>query len=80
MFYVGGIVGNIFEENKLIVKFDGCVEIEDFKIVKGEDNEGKVIDIVIFRILEVKLVDVEIGIILSINNIFYGFFIFVKNG
>jgi DNA-directed RNA polymerase subunit beta' len=37
-FHVGGVAGNISEENKLTVKFDGKVEIEDLKTVKGEDN------------------------------------------
>lgn len=79
-FHVGGIAGNISEENKLTVKFDGRVEIEDLKTVKGEDNEGKAIDIVISRTSEAKLVDVETGITLSTNNIPYGSSIFVKNG
>jgi DNA-directed RNA polymerase subunit beta' len=38
-FHVGGIAGNISEENKLIVKFDGVAEIEDLKTVKGKDND-----------------------------------------
>ena len=79
-FHVGGIAGNISEENKLTVKFDGRVEIEDLKTVKGEDNEGKPIDIVISRTSEAKLVDVETGITLSTNNIPYGSSIFVKDG
>ncbi len=40
-FHVGGIAGNISEENKLAVKFNGIAEIEDLKTVKGKDNEGK---------------------------------------
>jgi DNA-directed RNA polymerase subunit beta' len=79
-FHVGGIAGNISEENKLTVKFDGRLEIEDLKTVKGEDNEGKAIDIVISRTSEAKLVDVETGITLSTNNIPYGSSIFVKDG
>jgi len=39
-FHVGGIAGNISEDNKLVVKFDGRIEIEDLKTVKGEDSEG----------------------------------------
>merc|ERR1712194_125248 len=37
-FHVGGIAGNISDENKLIIKFDGIAEIEDLKTVKGKDN------------------------------------------
>ena len=79
-FHVGGIAGNISEENNLTVKFDGKAEIEDLKTVKGKDNDGNDIDIVISRTSEIKLVDVKTGIILSTNNIPYGSTIFVKNG
>jgi DNA-directed RNA polymerase subunit beta' len=79
-FHVGGIAGNISEENKLSVRFDGRAEIEDLKTVKGEDNEGKSIDIVISRTSEIKLVDKKTGIVLSTNNIPYGSSIYVKDG
>ncbi len=79
-FHVGGIAGNISEENKLTVKFDGRVDIEDLKTVKGEDSQGNAIDIVISRTSEAKLVDDKSGITLSINNIPYGSTLLVKNG
>ncbi|MBT8271566.1 MAG: DNA-directed RNA polymerase subunit beta', partial [Bacteroidia bacterium] len=79
-FHVGGIAGNISEENKLVAKYDGKVEIEDLRTVKGEDSEGKKADIVISRSSEFKLVDEKTGINLSTNNIPYGSTIFVKNG
>jgi len=79
-FHVGGIAGNISEENKLVAKFDAKLEIEDLKIVKGEDAEGKAVDIVISRTSEAKLVDEETGITLSNNNIPYGSTLFVKDG
>jgi len=79
-FHVGGIAGNISEENNLTVKFDGVAEIEDLKTVKGKDNDGNDINIVISRTSEIKLVDNKTGIVLSTNNIPYGSTIFVKNG
>ncbi len=79
-FHVGGIAGNISEENKLVVKFDGKAEIEDLKTVKGEDSDGNEIDIVISRTSELKLIDEKTEIVLSTNNIPYGSTIFVKNG
>ncbi len=79
-FHVGGIAGNISEVNNLAVKFDGVAEIEDLKTVKGQDNEGKAIDIVISRTSELKLVDKKTGITLSTNNIPYGSTVSVKNG
>ncbi|MGO3183311.1 MAG: DNA-directed RNA polymerase subunit beta' [Aequorivita sp.] len=79
-FHVGGIAGNISEDNKLIVKFDGKAEIEDLKTVKGEDNQGNPVDIVISRTSELKLVDKKTGITLSTNNIPYGSNLYVKDG
>ena len=79
-FHVGGIAGNISEENKLVVRFDGRAEIEDLKTVKGEDSQGKTVDIVISRTSEIKLVDKKTGITLSTNNIPYGSTLYVKDG
>lgn len=79
-FHVGGIAGNISEDNKLAVKFDGQLEIEDLKTVKSLDNEGNMIDVVISRTSEAKLIDKKTGITLSTNNIPYGSQIFVQNG
>ena len=79
-FHVGGIAGNISEDNKLTVKFDGKAEIEDLKTVKSKDNEGNEVDVVISRTSELKLIDSKTGITLSTNNIPYGSFIEVKNG
>ena len=79
-FHVGGIAGNISEDNKLVVKFDGRIEIEDLKTVKGEDSEGNSEDIVISRTSEAKLIDEKSGITLSTNNIPYGSTLLVKNG
>ena len=46
-FHVGGVAGNISEENRLVARFDGIAEIEDLKTVKGQDSEGNDASIVI---------------------------------
>ncbi|WP_420601226.1 DNA-directed RNA polymerase subunit beta' [Flagellimonas sp.] len=79
-FHVGGIAGNISEDNKLEVKFDGIAEIEDLRTVVGENSEGEKANIVISRTSEIKVVDATTGITLSTNNIPYGSQLFVKNG
>ena len=53
-FHVGGVAGNISEENKLIAKFDGKIEIEDLNTVQGEDAQGNKVDVVISRTSEIK--------------------------
>jgi len=79
-FHVGGIAGNISEESKLEAKFDGVAEIEDLKTVKGEDNDGNSVDIVISRTSELKLIEPKSGITLSTNVIPYGSQILIKPG
>src|SRR5690606_8640449 len=79
-FHVGGIAGNISEENKLIAKFGGVAEIEDLKTVIGEAPDGSEAEIVISRTSELKVREPNSGIVLSTNNIHYGSQIFIKNG
>ena len=79
-FHVGGIAGNISEDNKLEAKFNGIAEIEDLRTVSGKDSEGKSVEVVISRTSEIKIVDAKTGIALSTNNIPYGSQLFVKNG
>ena len=75
-FHVGGVAGNISEENKLIANFTGNVVVEDLRTVKGKNAEGEVIDIIISRTAEIKIVDKKTGITLSTNNLPYGATIF----
>ena len=79
-FHVGGVAGNISEENKLITKFDGVAEIEDLKTVKGKDAEGNDAEIVISRTTEIKILDAKTKSVLSTNNIPYGSSLQIKNG
>lgn len=78
-FHVGGVAGNISEENKLISKFDGKVQIDDLRTVKGKDNEGNEVDIVISRTAEIKIKDKKTDITQSTNIIPYGSIIFDKD-
>ena len=78
-FHVGGVAGNISEENKLTARFEGNVVIEDLRSVVGKDNEGNNVDIVISRTAEIKVIDKKTGITLSTNIIPYGSYIFNKD-
>lgn len=78
-FHVGGTAGNISETSTITTKFKGRLEMEDLKVVQGEDNEGKNINIVISRSTEAKLYDANTGILLTTNNIPYGSTIFADD-
>ena len=79
-FHVGGVAWNISEENKLVAKFDGIVEIDDLKTVRGKDAEGEEAEIVISRTTEIKILDIKTKSVLSTNNIPYGSSLNLKNG
>lgn len=79
-FHVGGVAGNVSEENSVIAKNEGVLEIEDLKTVKGEDSEGNAVDIVISRTSEAKLMHKDTGLLLNTNNIPYGAELFKKPG
>src|SRR5690606_22601803 len=79
-FHGGGVAGGISAESNIVTKFSGRLEMEELRTVKGEDSEGKTVDIVISRSTELKLVDVNTGISLNTHHIPYGATIFVKDG
>jgi DNA-directed RNA polymerase subunit beta' len=79
-FHVGGVAGNISEDNRLTTKFAGKALIDDLRTVRGNDGDGNDVDIVISRTTEIKVVDIKSGLTLSTNNIPYGSYIYVKDG
>ena len=79
-FHVGGVAGNISEENKLIAKYDGVVQIDDLKTISAKDPQTqKSVEIVISRTSEIKILDKNTGAVLTTNNIPYGSYLFIKN-
>jgi len=79
-FHVGGIAGNVSEESQLTAKFDGVAEIEDLRVVQGENTEGEKANIIISRTAEFKLVEPKTGAVLSTHNLPYGSQVFIENG
>ena len=79
-FHVGGTASNTTEESTITAKFDGELEIEELRTVKGPDADGNESTIVIGRTAEMKLVDPKTGITLATNNIPYGATMFAKDG
>jgi DNA-directed RNA polymerase subunit beta' len=75
-FHVGGTAGNVSEENKVLAKFDGKVELEDVRTVEGDNGDT----IVIGRTGEMRIVDTKTGRTLMTNMIPYGGILKVKDG
>ncbi|RLZ12675.1 DNA-directed RNA polymerase subunit beta' [Faecalibacter macacae] len=78
-FHVGGTAGNVSEQNTLNAKADGVVEFDDLRTVKSETEEGNIVDIVVSRSTEMKLIDAS-GNVRQTTNIAYGTILIVDNG
>ena len=78
-FHVGGTAGNVSEQNSLLAKVDGILEFDDLRTVKSETEEGNIVDIVVSRSTEMKLID-DAGNVRQTTNIAYGTILLVENG
>ncbi len=78
-FHVGGTAGNVSEQNSLLAKADGILEFDDLRTVKSELEEGNIVDIVVSRSTEMKLID-DAGNVRQTTNIAYGTILLVENG
>ncbi len=78
-FHVGGTASNIIADSKIMARFDGRVEIEELKTVAREDENGVKYNIVIGRLAEMRIVDLNTGITLSTHTIPYGSKLYIDN-
>jgi len=79
-FHVGGTAGNIAAESSIFARYDGIVEIEELRTVPLTIEDGKEIDVVIGRLAELRIIDKNTNIALTIQPIPYGAKLFIKNG
>lgn len=77
----GGIASNIAAESSVAAKYDGGVlEIDDLRTVDVIDESGKKVQIVVSRLVELRLVDPNTKIVLLTHNIPYGSKLYFKDG
>lgn len=79
-FHVGGVAGSASVENTLNAKFDGIIQFDGIRTVKGENNQGEDATYVIGRTGEIRVMDVTGERLLNTHNIPYGSILNVKNG
>jgi len=79
-FHVGGTAMNITTENTIVTKYDGRIEIDDLRIVDSENEAGEKQSIVVSRLAELRIVDVNTGIVLTTASLPYGSKLFIKSG
>ncbi len=78
-FHVGGIASNIAAASKLEAKYDGIIEIDELKTVKRKNPDGQLVDVVIGRSAEMRIIDLNTKIVLTTGNIPYGAQAYVKS-
>ncbi|MCI5056385.1 MAG: DNA-directed RNA polymerase subunit beta' [Flavobacteriales bacterium] len=79
-FHVGGTASNIAADSKIDAKYDGKLEIDELRTVDKKNDLGEDIKIVVGRSAEMRIIDIETGIVLATNNIPYGAHMSAENG
>ena len=79
-FHVGGVAGGSTIETNVVSKYEGRLEIDELRTVKGKNSQGEAINIVISRQAEFRIVDPNTNITLYTHALPYGATIFMENG
>lgn len=79
-FHVGGIASNIAAENNITTKYDGILEIDDLRTVDVTDPTGTTYQVVVSRLVELRIIDPTTKIVFLTHNIPYGAKLFFKAG
>ncbi|MCE2616965.1 DNA-directed RNA polymerase subunit beta' [Phocaeicola oris] len=79
-FHAGGVAGNMAADATIVAKNNGRLEFEELRTVPAKDETGENVKIVVGRLAELRLVDVNTGIVLSSHNLPYGSTLYVNNG
>ncbi len=78
-FHVGGTASNIAAESQINAKFEGVIEFENLRTVPTKTDDG-IVEIVLGRSGEFKIIEPKTGKTIVTNNIPYGAFLYVKEG
>jgi DNA-directed RNA polymerase subunit beta' len=79
-FHVGGVAGGTTVESGIESKYEGRLEIEDLRTIKGRDAQDAEINIVVSRQSEIRIVDPKTEIVLYTHALPYGATLFMENG
>ena len=79
-FHAGGTAGNVAADATIKAKHASRLSFEELRTVDALDNDGSPVKIVVSRLSEVRFVDVNTGIVLSVHNIPYGSKLYAAEG
>ncbi|MBR5138147.1 MAG: DNA-directed RNA polymerase subunit beta', partial [Alistipes sp.] len=79
-FHVGGVAGGSSVETNVISKYEGRLEIDELRTIKGKNSAGEAIDIVISRQSEFRIVDPKTEIVLYTHALPYAATLYKADG
>jgi DNA-directed RNA polymerase subunit beta' len=79
-FHVGGVAGGSTVETNVVSKYEGRLEIDELRTIKGKNSQGEAIDIVMSRQSEFRIVDPTTNITLYTHALPYGATLFMRDG
>ncbi|MDB5031606.1 DNA-directed RNA polymerase subunit beta', partial [Mucilaginibacter sp.] len=77
-FHVGGTASNIAAESQINARFDGVIEFENVRTVAYKTEDG-IVDVVLGRSGEFRIVEEGSNKIIVTNNIPYGSYLYIKD-
>src|SRR6201985_2501718 len=78
-FHVGGTASNIAAESQINARFEGKIEFENVRTVEYKTEDG-IVDVVLGRSGEFRIVEQGSNKVIVTNNIPYGAYLYVKDG
>ena len=79
-FHVGGVAGSSTINSQMLSRFTGTVQFDGIRTTKSIDEEGNVVNVVIGRTGELRVMDVENDRLLTTHNIPYGSTLKIQDG
>ena len=79
-FHVGGVAGGSSVETNVVSKYDGRLEIDELRTVKGKNAQGEAVNIVVSRQSELRIVDPKTEIVLYTHALPYGSTLYKAEG
>ena len=79
-FHVGGVAGGSVVETNVVSKYEGRLEIEELRTIKGKNAQGEATNVVISRQSEIRIVDPKTEIVLYTHPLPYGATLFMTDG
>ncbi|MBQ5915164.1 MAG: DNA-directed RNA polymerase subunit beta', partial [Alistipes sp.] len=79
-FHVGGVAGGSTVETNVVSKYEGRLEIDELRTIKGKNQNGDAADIVISRQSEFRIVDPKTDIVLYTHALPYAALLYQQDG